>query len=208
VAMIEVVARAAEAALAHTPWRLERVDASGRGKASFKDDKSRLIFEIGYWWPEGAHHLDDEPGVLLRYQEGDSPGVQVPYLADDRLPDLRWSASPDDIGKATRALLHDFEDNFLAVSLDRRTVYNRVIERWLELHGIVDTAIFGAIKRALDYDQVTTVTWAERKLSILRQRILDGGSVLAFDPAVDRMRTIDTVEDFNAYVAASFGRRE
>ena len=203
---IEKVARAAAAALAHTPWRLERLDTTGRGRAFFTDDgKARLIFEFASWYPPGAHHLDDEPSIFLQYEEDGVPRVGVPYLSGDALPNLRWRASDDDIERATHAVVRDFEINFLAGAGERRTLYNRVLDRSLEAIGFVDGALFSAIKRALREDSATSVTWAERKLSILRQRIVTGRSVFTFDPSLQRPRLISTVDDFDAYVVAAFG---
>jgi len=203
---IEKVARAAAAALAHTPWRLERLDMTGRGHAFFTDGKGRLTFEFAFWYPEGAHHLDDEPSIFLKYEEDATPKVGVPYLSGDELPNLRWHASTDDdIERATRAVVRDFEKNFLADAEDRGTLYNRVIGRSLEAVGDVDDALFLVIKRALGEDSATSVTWAERKLSILRHRIVSGRSVFTFDPSLERCRLITTVDDFDAYVATAFG---
>jgi len=199
--MIEIVAAAAQDALEKLGWRLDRVDASGRGQAVFVDaDDTRLIFEIGSWWPPGAHHLDDEPGIVLFYQEKSVPRVQVPFVGQDPRPDLYWSSSPEDVRRQTVGEVRGFE-RFLADAPDRRSLYNHILDRWLEAHGVLDEEVFAAIKQALAHDQATTVTWAEKKLAILRQHLLDRGNVLAFDPALKRLRSISTVAEFDAYVS-------
>jgi hypothetical protein len=198
--MIEIVAAAAQEALKNLGWRLERVDTSGRGRAVFVDgDHARLIFEIGSWWPPGAHHLDDEPGIVLFYQEKHSPRVHVPFVGQDRGPDLTWSSSGDDVRQQTLAEVRNFA-SFLAGSPDRRSLYDRILDRGLETRGVLGEELFATIKKALADDQATTGAWAEKKLAILRQHLLDRGNVFAFDPAMKRLRSISTVAEFESYV--------
>jgi hypothetical protein len=204
--MIETIVAAAKDAIEALGWRLVKVDQTGRGTAVFTNDADlRLIFEIGLWYPPNAHHLDDEPGIILSVQDEHSPKVQVPYLSQEPLPDLFWSSSQDDVRKQTLMMVRDFENNLLALCSDRRRLYNYVLDRWLKEKGIVDEALFRAIKDALASDQATSVSWAERKLSILRQRIPDGG-VFAFDPSLGHFRRILNTDEFDTYVSTNLGR--
>jgi hypothetical protein len=200
--MIETVATAAKETLGSLGWRLVNINQTGRGSTVFtNDDDLRLIFEIGMWWPSDAHHLDDQPGIILFIQDKNSPKVQVPYLGEEKKPDLFWSSSESDVREQTLMIVRDFERSFLAACPDRRTLYNNVLDCWLEKHGIVDEALFNVIKDALAFDQATAAAWAERKLSILRKTILGGGRVLAFDPATKQLRQILSPGEFDTYIS-------
>jgi hypothetical protein len=204
--MIETIVAAAEDAVGALGWRLTKVDQTGRGAAVFTNDIDlRLIFDVGLWYPRNAHHLDDEPGIILSVQDENSPKVQVPYLSQDPLPDLFWSSSQDDVRKQTLMIVRDFESNLVASCPDRRRLYNYVLDCWLKEKGIVDEALLRAIKDALASNQANSVIWAEQKLSILRQRITDGG-VFAFDPFLGQFRRILNTDEFDTYVSTSLER--
>jgi hypothetical protein len=204
-AMIDSVVAAARDVLPALGWQLRRIDKTGRGQAIFDDGNDRrLVIEIGYWYPPGAHHLDDQPAIVLSYQGKGTPKVQIPYQGQDQAPDLHWSSSPDEIARQTRAVIGDFERSFLARCPDRRVLYNRILNHGLRAHGLLTEALMQAIRDALAEDQVTSVTWAERKLAILKQRLRDGGSVMAFDPATKRLQEITTTDQFDTYAASSF----
>jgi hypothetical protein len=163
-----------------------------------------LVFEIALWYPPGAHHLDDEPALLLRYEERGLPKVEVPYLGGDPPPYLlRWSANAAEIAAATRAVIRDFAVNFLADTEPHATLYNRILNKFLETSGRLEKAIFDAITRALDEDTATSVAWAESKLAILRQRLGDRRPVWVFDRPPGS--PIETMRDVDAYLAARLG---
>ncbi len=204
--MIERVAAAARDVLAALGWQLQRIDGEGRGHAIFADDEDRrLILEIGLWYPPGAHHLDDQPGIVLCYEEKHRPKILIPYRGEDRAPNLHWSSAPDEIARATRAVIRDFESAFLARLPDRRALYNLILDEGLKAHGVLDEALAQALRDAFAYEAATSVGWAEHKLAILRERLRNGATVHAFDPALKRLRTIATAEEFDAYVVSSFG---
>ncbi|HLJ63000.1 MAG TPA: hypothetical protein VKT70_02770 [Stellaceae bacterium] len=206
--MIEAVAAAAKNPLSALGWELQQIDKAGRGYAHFADaDGNQLTLEIGFWYPSGAHHLDDEPCLLLSCRGtdwGGTPKVLVPYQGKDKAPDLRWSATPDEITRATHAVIRDFERAFLAHIPDRRMLYNTLLDHWLKNHGILDEAQVNALRTAFAFDAATSVGWAEGKLTLLRERIRGGAPVQVFDPALKKRRTITTTDQFDVYVASVF----
>jgi hypothetical protein len=118
--MIDAVVAAAEDVLSALGWKLRRIEKTGRGQAIFENGNDGcLIVEIGYWYPPGAHHLDDQPAIVLSYQTHGTPKVQIPYQGRDRAPDLRWSSTPDEITRQTAAVVGDFETSFLSRCPDR-----------------------------------------------------------------------------------------
>jgi hypothetical protein len=205
-ALIDTMVAAASDVLPALGWELRQLDKTGRGYAMFDDGSDRqLVLEIGYWYPPGAHHLDDQPAIVLSYQEKGAPKVQIPYQGQDRAPDLHWSSTADEISRQTRAVIGDFEKSFLARCPDRQVLYNRLLDHGLRTQGLLSQALVQAIKEALAQDQATSVTWAESKLAILKGRLRDGGSVMAYDPVAKRLRKITTTDQFDAYAASSFG---
>jgi hypothetical protein len=204
-AMIDTVVAAAGDVLSAPGWKLRRLDKTGRGQAIFEGSNDcRLIIEIGYWYPPRAHHLDDQPAIVLSYQTDGTPKVQIPYQGQDRAPDLQWSSTTDEIARQTRAVIGDFETSFLSRHPDRRVLYNRILDHALRARGLLTEALVQAIQDAFAQDQATSVSWAEGKLAILKERLRDGGSIMAFDPAIKRLRTITTTDQFDAYAASSF----
>jgi hypothetical protein len=67
VPMIETVADAAAAALAHTPWRLDGVDTTGRGTSRGKEQLARLP-SVSSCGMLGAERVDD---LRVRHRPAD-----------------------------------------------------------------------------------------------------------------------------------------
>ncbi|HLJ01056.1 MAG TPA: hypothetical protein VKT76_15190 [Bradyrhizobium sp.] len=203
--MIVTIATEATNILASLGWQLQRVDQEGRGRAIFTDGEERqLIIEIGLWYPHAAHHLDDQPGIVLCYQEPRMPKILIPYQGSDQAPNLRWSSTPDEIAHATHAAIGDFVSAFLRRVPDKRTLYNHILDSWLKAHGVLEATLVQALRDAFAEDSATSVAWAEHRLAILRERLRGGASVRAFDPATKGFRTINTADQFDGYVASSF----
>jgi hypothetical protein len=83
-------------------------------------------------------------------------------------------------------------------------LYNQILDHALRAQGLLTEALVQAIRDAFAQDHATSVSWAEGKLAILKERLRDGRSVMAFDPAIKRLQTLTTTDQFDAYAASSF----
>lgn len=205
--LIQKVIAVAQNSMLALGWKLVRLDEDGRGSAVFQDTSDAyLIFEIGIWYPEIAHHLDDEPSLILFYKdkEKDSLKVQIPYVNVHSRVNLYWKSSQDEIKQHVEQVLANFKENFLNKCPDRGLLFNFALDSYIQVIGILDLEIFRAIKAAIALDQVTPVTWAEKKLSLFRRHIEVGESIFVFDPVLNRLRPVATLSDFDGYVESCF----